>query len=243
MSDKPKPHPKNVAGDFYVEDGCCTACLVPEVYAPNLMGYDESDAHCFVAKQPTNEDEVYEALKMTWGAELECIRYKGEDPHILKRLAEVGAADSCDHKHLIQGIKPLFRNHITFHYPQIKSELELADQFKDHILSQNSKYLRYQVTGTKTDKSGVTFSFSWDGDNYYSIWFNQTKLDVWDIFNRTGLDAWHIFHSPDYEQIGSKSISLTIDEWLRSKNEISDIKWHTNKAWDKALVEWQKTPF
>ena len=33
-----KPHPANVPGDFYVEDGCCTMCLVPFTEAPELFG-------------------------------------------------------------------------------------------------------------------------------------------------------------------------------------------------------------
>src|SRR5215203_5773247 len=107
MSDKPKPYPKNIEGDFYVEDGCCTACMVPEEYAPDLMGFDESNFHCFIAKQPTNENEVYQAIKMAWASELECIRYSGKNPQILRRLAEAGVPDCCDHKYLIQEIKPL----------------------------------------------------------------------------------------------------------------------------------------
>ena len=71
MSNKHKPYPKNVEGDFYVEDGCCTGCMVPEYYASNLMNYDETDFHCFVAKQPTNENETYQLIKAVWASEVE----------------------------------------------------------------------------------------------------------------------------------------------------------------------------
>jgi hypothetical protein len=143
--------------------------MVTEVCAPDLMGFDETENHCFVAKQPANENEVYQAIKATWSAEFDCLRYSGQNPSILRRLAEAGASDSCDHKTLIQGIKPLLRNHVTFECAQIQSESEIANQFKEYVLNQNTEYLRYRVSRITSDNSGVTFSFSWYEDNYYSV--------------------------------------------------------------------------
>ena len=232
MSGKTKPYPKNVEGDFYVEDGCCTACMAPESYAPNLMGFDESNSHCFVAKQPTNQSELYQAIKITWAAELQCIRYGGQNPQILRRLAEAGVADSCDQKHLIQGINPLLRNHATFEYPEIQSELEIANQFREFVLNRSTEYLNYKASKITSGKSGVSFAFSWYEDNYYSVWFKRIGAS----------ETWHIFHSPDYEKVGSKGISLIINEWLRSNKKVNNIKWFTNTAWTKSF-EWQETPF
>jgi hypothetical protein len=232
MSDKHKSYPRNVEGDFYVEDGCCMTCMVPEVYAPTLMGFDESNTHCFVAKQPTNENEVYQAIKATWAAEVQCIRYGGDNPQILRRIAEAGVVDSCDQKHLIQEIKPLLRNHTTFEYPEIQSELEIANQFREFILSQSTEYLHYKVSKIISDKLRAAFSFSWYEENYYSVWFSR--------FEST--KTWHIFHSPDDEKIVSRDISLTIDEWLRSNKTVANIKWYTNTAWNKSF-QWQDTPF
>ena len=231
MSDKPKPYPKNVEGDFYVEDGCCMTCMVPEVHAPTLMGFDEANTHCFIAKQPTNEDEVYQAIKATWAAEVQCIRYAGENLQILRRIAEAGVADSCDNKYLIREIKPLLRNHTTFEYPEIQSELEIANQFKEFILRKSTEYLHYKATKITSDKSGVTFALSWYEDNYYSVWFNRIGAS----------DTWHIFHSPDYEKIGSRELSLMIDEWISSNKKLANIKWFTNTGWNKSS-EWQETP-
>ncbi len=232
MSDKPKPYPKNIEGDFYVEDGCCMTCMVTEVHAPNLMGFDETENHCFVAKQPINESEVYQAIKATWAAETDCLRYSGQNLSILRRLAEAGASDSCDHKTLIQGIKPLLRNHVTFECTQIQSELETANQFKEYVLKQNTEYLRYKVSKITSGNLGVTFSFSWYEDNYYPVWFKRIELK----------DTWHIFHSLEYEELGSRSISLMIDEWLRSNKNFTAIKWLSNRAWNQSLAEWQETP-
>lgn len=232
MSGKYKSYSKNVQGDFYVEDGCCITCMVTEVHAPNLIGFDESENHCFVAKQPTNENEVYQAIKATWAAEVDCLRYKGQNPRILRRLAEVGASDSCDHKTLTLGIKPLLRNHVTFEHSPILSELEIANQCREFIFSRSTEYLHYKASRVTNGKSGVTFAFSWYKGNNYSVWFNRIKA--------TGI--WHIFHSPEYEEVGSKSVSLIIDEWLRGNKQVANIKWYTNTSWNKSF-EWQETPF
>lgn len=233
MKDKPKPYYKNVSGDFYVEDGCCITCMVPEFYAPDLMSFDESNAHCFVAKQPTNENEIYQAIKATWAAEVGCIRYGGLDTEILRRLAEAGMSERCDEKEFIKKIKPILRNYVAFECSEIKSARELAQQAKDYILSQNNEYIQHKVSKIKPDKSGVTFSFSWYENKFYPLWFN--KID--------SINTWYIFHSPEYEEIGSRAISLQIDEWLRSDKKFTDIKWFTSRTWNRSLTEWQSNPF
>ena len=233
MKDRPKPYHKNVSGDFYVEDGCCITCMVPEVHAPDLMSFDEDNAHCFVSKQPTNENEIYQAIKAIWAAEVGCIRYGGRDSEILRRLAEVGVPERCDEQETIQQIKPLLRNYVSFECSEIKSVWELAQQAKDYILNQNTEYTHYKVSKIRTDKSGITFSFSWFENNYHSVWFNRIE----------SINVWYIFHSPEYEELGSRAISLHFDEWLRSDKKFTQIGWFTGKTWNKSLAEWQSTPF
>src|SRR6266480_3008020 len=78
-----KPHPKNTPGPFYVVDGCCTACDVPVSEAPDLFTYDESN-HCYVKRQPRTEEEFDRAFRAAWAAELQCVRYRGDDPAVLR---------------------------------------------------------------------------------------------------------------------------------------------------------------
>jgi hypothetical protein len=94
-----EPYLENVAGDFYVERGCCTLCDVPRTIAPNLFTYagrtDEFD-HCYVSKQPTNDTELDSMLEVIRCAELQCIRYCGNDRTIIKRIEAMGEAAVCD---------------------------------------------------------------------------------------------------------------------------------------------------
>ena len=94
-----KPHPANAAGDFYVEDGCCTMCLVPFSEAPTLFGACQGPRgyqHCYVKRQPETPPELDQMVSAICCAELECIRYRGTDKIILERLVAAGARAICD---------------------------------------------------------------------------------------------------------------------------------------------------
>lgn len=232
MSVKHEPHPQNVSGDFYVENGCCTACDVPFYYAPDLFKYDETELHCFVAKQPDNNEEIYQIIKATSFSEVQCIRYAGKNPEILRRLAEAGVSDVCDERQLVRGIRPLLRNHVTFSNSLIQAEYEIASSFREYILSQNATYDRFRATPIKSVQQDATFSFCWYENNYHNVWCNRVELS----------GDWHVFHSPTDGVASTHSISLMIDEWLKSSGRFTNIKWFTDKSWEKSLNGWQATP-
>ncbi len=90
------PHPANVPGDFYVEDGCCISCMVPHTVAPDLMGMTEDKGHCYVCKQPATPQEFDRMLEAFEVQEVDCIRYKGADRAIQIRLIKASSGDQCD---------------------------------------------------------------------------------------------------------------------------------------------------
>ena len=94
-----KPHAANVPGEFYVEDGCCTMCLVPFAEAPELFGQCQDPKgylHCFVKRQPETPDELKKMLRTIRCAELMCIRYRGTDRRIQLELVEAEMGVVCD---------------------------------------------------------------------------------------------------------------------------------------------------
>ena len=88
------PHPANVAGDFYVEDGCCISCMIPHKVAPDLMSMTEH--HCFVCKQPETPEELDRMFQAFEVQDVDCIRYRGTDQFIQLRLINASAGDQCD---------------------------------------------------------------------------------------------------------------------------------------------------
>ncbi|MCP9496375.1 MAG: ferredoxin [Pyrinomonadaceae bacterium MAG19_C2-C3] len=90
---KLKRYPKNVPGDFFVEDGMCISCGAPEDAAPDLMTHDESDElgyHCYFKKQPSTPEELEQAIQAVACSCCEGVQYGGDDPKVRQRLVEIG---------------------------------------------------------------------------------------------------------------------------------------------------------
>src|SRR5688500_5953781 len=134
MSDENESHPDNVPGPFYVTAGCCTACGVPFVAAPELFAYDPS-GHCFVKQQPLTPEETEHALHAVRGAELDCIRYRGRDMAVLQRFAELDELHLCDAPEA-RPLRPVLRNHVAF-----TSAPETASWSRHDLLSVFLEYL------------------------------------------------------------------------------------------------------
>lgn len=90
-----KPHPANVPGQFYVEEGCCIACGVPEEIAPDLFGWVEGENHCFVKRQPSGAAELSQMLDAMCSSEVDCIRARFADRDLFKLL------EQRHHEHLV----------------------------------------------------------------------------------------------------------------------------------------------
>src|SRR5262249_19374093 len=94
-----KPNPPNVEGPFYVQDGCCISGGVPENPAPGVFGWvkdAKGGAHCVVKRQPATPLEITQTLEAMASGEVECIRFRGQDKEILRRLGEMGEAHLSD---------------------------------------------------------------------------------------------------------------------------------------------------
>jgi hypothetical protein len=71
----------------------CISCGVPHALAPDLVGWtDEQQNQCIWKKQPGTQKELDQAVAVLNAQELDCHRYAGSDPAILKRISR----DLCD---------------------------------------------------------------------------------------------------------------------------------------------------
>lgn len=82
------PHPANVPGSFYVEDGCCLSCGVWETEAPGLLAWlDDSELpHCHVARQPETDAEFRQMMAAMQVNEVDCIRVHSCKPEWAQEL-------------------------------------------------------------------------------------------------------------------------------------------------------------
>jgi 4Fe-4S single cluster domain of Ferredoxin I len=102
-------NPRNVPGDFYVEDGCCTSCEVIFDIAPGHFEFDPGSGECFVARQPSTDEETTRMVDAVHSAELRCVRYRGQEPSTLQALVAMGERNQCDALEPITEPRPAVR--------------------------------------------------------------------------------------------------------------------------------------
>jgi hypothetical protein len=92
------PHPANVPGPFYVQDGCCISCGVWEDVAPDLLAWlpNSKVPHCYVARQPETDAEFGRMMQAMQVGEVDCIRVHGCRPHWAERLRLAGLGHHID---------------------------------------------------------------------------------------------------------------------------------------------------
>ena len=94
-----RAHKLNVPGDFYVEDGECISCGMPESESPNLVGSVDdpiSGHHCFFKKQPQNDGEVRDAIRAMQVSCCSALRYRGNDKAIIHLISVAGELNQVD---------------------------------------------------------------------------------------------------------------------------------------------------
>src|SRR2546421_9504770 len=102
MKETKQRHPLNAPGDFYVEHGMCIICQVPEVAAPDLMGFFKDDggsdreSHCYFKRQPRTDSETRQAIDAILASCCGALRYGGSNRAIIEELIKAGHAAVCD---------------------------------------------------------------------------------------------------------------------------------------------------
>ena len=90
---QPKPHPQNVSGPFYVDDGCCLRCDVPKSVAPDMFKYTDDEQHCFVYRQPESAADLERMIEVLQFQDILCIRCRSRDRELLRKLRKHGITD------------------------------------------------------------------------------------------------------------------------------------------------------
>jgi hypothetical protein len=196
----PIAHSKNAAGPFYVEDGCCTKCGVPDAIAPDLFEYDRTP-QCYVRRQPESADELERMLTVVWSQELGCIRYRGSDERILQRLADAGAMEACDFP--AKGIEPVFRNIVRFAVHDDRP-VSLRDFAAD--LQRRQPHARIRTRGWRRS----SLSIAWYEDHFHKLTLERAD----------GSRTRRVIR-----QEGPLGLSIWLHQWLSETLRAEDVRW------------------
>ena len=208
MTEQHRRYHLNVIGPYYVVDGCCTACGVPESVAPELFG--GAHDHCFVKQQPQSTDEVDAMLNVIVAQDLGCIRYAGSDEKVLRRLAESGESAQCDVAPPRDAVRAR-RDHVVF-----SARADAGPWTRRRILERLvSSVAAWRSTSIFDDGTVATVSVAWFEDNYY-------RLEVL-ASHRPG--EWLVRHH------GPPGMSDSLQEWLAKDELFHGVRWQTKAQW------------
>lgn len=199
----------NVIGPFYVEDGCCTACGVPDALAPELFG--GNDDHCYVKRQPEAPHEIDAIVQVMVSQELGCIRYAGGDEQLLRRFAENGEAKLCDVA-LLDAVER--RDHVVF---VARAKADAGEPWSPRrILEQLLAFTpTWRTTAIFDDGTTATVSVAWFEDHYHRI------------------EALASHEAGEYlvRHYGPPRLGDTLHEWLQQDPHFDAVRWQTEAEW------------
>lgn len=200
-------------------------CSVPEDTAPSIFGWVEDPkgyTHCVVKRQPEAAEEIRQTLTAMVSAEAECIRYRGRSQEIFRRLAEIGAGQLADHIPPLE-IQLVFRDRVTFKVEgaaQLKA-IDLAVEFERYLEQVNSSRgaFPYKIRRKKQGKPKV--EIAWFNDVFHTVVFEAI---------RTG-SGYVAFAEPNILAVATPGLARLVDEWLRSSDRYTDLRWYSQKQW------------
>ena len=194
--------------------------------APELFEFDSSD-HCYVKRQPASDSELEKAVHVLRAQELECVRYRGTDARLLRRLGEAGEAEHCDHP--LPGVGVVLRNVVTFAIQDSKAlpsdAAVLLDEFSEYV-RERLRLLRVRTKPIERRAEEASFALAWFEDQFHPI--TLPPID--------SSSQMLILHH------GNLGLSELLDDWLRSTTRFAEIRWYAEDAWTRA-GEWQSRPW
>jgi hypothetical protein len=236
------PHPENAEGDFYVEDGCCITCGVPEDRAPGIFGWVDDPkgyTHCVVKRQPSTSLEITQTLEAMASAEVDCIRYKGRAEEILRRIGEMGEAHLSDEP-LPAGAHFIDRDRVTFTIRDAAqlSAADLASEFEHYLeaVNRQRETALYEIEPRSPNAPKVRFS--WFRGAFHAVTFETLKSEPG--FVAMADPAQSVL--PVGVPTSIRGISRLIDEWLRGSERFQDLRWYSAEQWRKG-GPWRETLF
>lgn len=217
------PHPANVPGDFYVEEGCCITCGVPMEEAPEIFAWAGGPdfSHCVVAHQPHAARAVDRTLNAMLSSEVDCIRYRGADRDIVRRIVEMGNQDQCDRLPPIDAT-PMTRSHASFNVLDVgafETASDLALHFLQHTLRGDDRYKGQVARRLLHNDKRARIRICWFKDVYHTVTFEQLADG-----------RWHVVAKPSHREAG-KGLSRMVEKWLGADERFQNVRWFSEKQW------------
>jgi hypothetical protein len=228
----------NAPGDFYVEDGMCITCLAPEHEAPGLMGFlrdpkpgSNGNSHCYFARQPTNSDETYRAIRALWAGCCGALRYGGSDPEIIQRLVDLGLGAQVDGP-TDPRARPVLRDHVTFAsaHASGKPATILAEVGRRLVLG----YSNSSVTAVAERQGSASLLHSWSSE--------VPGMELVVGPSADGQGRWLLTVGTGGVHPATSSVAMHVDDALRADGSVREIRWYSQGDWSARRERWMPLP-
>jgi hypothetical protein len=207
--------------------------------APDMFRYDANN-HCFVKRQAMSKADVDRMIRVAFQAEAQCIRYRGNDAAILRRLAELKLSAISDTP-VPENILPIVRNRATFETTVGNAQETpalLAACLRFFLVRMNSarralgdKYAtKFRRVSETLDRA--SFDFSWVENQFHSIQLSRENLHE---------AKWVICHNSAQQVVGV-GVSILIHDWLLSETELNHVRWYAERD-GRYAGDWSETPW
>jgi len=178
-----------------------------------------------------------------WGAEFDCIRYRGHDSDVFERLGAIGKPHLCDFPPA-EGIAVVLRNHVAFASVDRSSVVleEVVEDFRSFWMMQGNL-----KRNTLKEKYGITlkeermhtmrgphrpffygtmwFEFAWSEREHHRVYVRHVDR---------GKSRILMSHSPR-ETTGSRAVSDTLSRWLTQSSRFGQQQWYTAEEWRQGV--------
>jgi hypothetical protein len=217
------------------------ACGAPEAQAPTLMSHEGGDqgGHCFFARQPNTKAETDAAILSVYISCCGAVRYGGQDREILTRLAELGAAGSCDYE-LDDEPNPTSLSHATF-------EFEVADKpgtERATVSRQIMKYLAdYFAASPSKDHRVVEFRCSEARSSFRYEWGyggNPSLYSETFILEPHGTGRWSLRLLRENHRVTG---AISTHKAMNRDARFRDIRWFSEEEWQRGDGNGRPLPY
>ena len=232
MNESYERHPLNSDGPFYVVEGECVACGALECEADNLMSHDER-GHCYFARQPETVEEVDAAIRATWASCTQAVRYSGDDPEIIERLARLGNYSNCDGK-LVPEPSGTARSWVKFEEVAPEPGSSVRRRLKDLIQS-----LAKVLEGPH--QRCERFRIWWSRGSFRVVWgLPAMRPSIRFAIKHETEQRWEI--RIEDNALATTGWAIRLDDFLRGTMTYSDIRWYSPHE-DPALCRGSAHPY
>jgi len=228
-----KPHAQNAPGDFYVEEGCCITCGIPVELAPTVFDWADEPypSHCIVKRQPGSDEEVTQTLEALLDGEVSCIRYRGRDADVARRIVEMGMAECCDGETPSDAVV-IIRDRVSF--AATMGPHEAARRYRAYLQARSDER---QLNPFAFDDAGLANG----GNEVRHAWFEDTFHTV---SFEGGEDPGRVIAiaRPNPRVEGARGgLARDVGRWLTCEPAADDLRWYAEWQW-LAGGPWSTSP-